>query len=306
MLGWMVGALQVASAAEPTLLFKSEFDPETRVVAGRLLNPAPNSQHLAGRDRVTGFDWGESLQRVALVNDAFFQYVIAPDAKPETFVANFDAPRETPWGTLPAGWWVEGEAAGARARVEDGHLLLDATAPASPGATLWLDRELPRDAEVAFDVHVVDAVGAANNMNLLFQFRDPKSPGLRETRAERADGKYSRYHSERLTGTILTFLANGSPEQARVRVRQVPPFEPVVQEFNGYHARQDRTYHVRVARRGDRFTCFLDGQKVLDSTLPPEAPGASGGYLGFRTWHTKLWWDNVVIRRPTFDREKPE
>ncbi len=533
-LGLLLVDLRAAPPPGPTLLFKSGFDSETRVVSGRLLGPAPNVQHLAGRDGVTGFDWGESLRQAGLVSDAFFQYVIASDAKPETFVTtelrtmsgphgepsrvlylgvkgldksrpattrneydlhptpawrqaygrywmfihpdlmqkmkpsswvmvmewmeprdpkaasggtnnwrtnvsfsstsdkllawhflrqevqpkrrdeqaimdvaapipvgrwflletfwrwgpqgriwfaidghtlfdqfgrfehatnplglefwalfknyrhphfydadlsngdetwfayddveiwsdfpaghprrnseplfveNFDAPMETPWGTLPTGWWIEGEAAGARARIEEGHLLLDATAPESPGATVWLDRELPRETEVSFDVHVIDAVGAANNMNLLFQFHDPKSSVLRENRAERADGKYSRYHSERLTGTILTFLANGNPEEARVRVRHVPPFDPVVQEFRGYHARKAHTYHVQVARRGDRFTCHIDGQKVLDTILPPAAPDASGGYLGFRTWRTKLWWDNVVIRHPTGDQEKPK
>lgn len=214
------------------------------------------------------------------------------------FAEDFEATPETPWGTLPAGWWLEGAAAGARARIEAGRLLVDARAPDVPGATVWLDRELPADVEVSFDVHVVDAIGTANNMNLFLEFRDSKGASLRATRAERADGRYPRYHSDRLRGTILTFLANGTPEQARLRVRQVPPFEPVVQEFNGYHARKGHTYHVSITRRGDRFTCRIDGQKLLDTTLPPRAPGERGGWLGFRTWRTKLWWDNLVVRRP--------
>lgn len=214
------------------------------------------------------------------------------------FAEQFDATPETPWGTLPAGWWLEGEAAGARARIEAGRLLVDATAPEVPGATVWLDRELPADVEVSFDVHVVEAIGTANNMNLFLEFRDPKGASLRETRAERADGRYPRYHSDRLQGTILTFLANGTPEQARLRVRQVPPFDPVVQEYHGYHARTGRTYQVSITRRGARFTCRIDGQTLLDTTLPARAPGGRGGYLGFRTWRTKLWWDNLVVRRP--------
>jgi len=169
------------------------------------------------------------------------------------FVEDFETAPETPWGTLPAGWWIEGETAGARARVEHGRLLVDATAAGLPGATVWLDRELPADVEVSFEVHVVDSINDANNMNLLFQFRDSRGTSLRETRAERADGRYARYHSERLQGTILTFLANGNPDEARLRVRQVPPFDPVVQEHVGHHARKRTTYRVEVSRRGDRF-----------------------------------------------------
>lgn len=222
------------------------------------------------------------------------------DSEP-LFVEDFEAGRETPWGTLPPHWWLEGEAAGARARVSEGRLLVDATGDGVPGASVWLDRELPADVDVSFDVHVVDAIGGANNMNLLFQFRDPRHATLRETRAERADGRYPHYHSAHLNGTILTFLANGKPEPARLRVRQVPPFEPVVQEFNGYHARAGHTYHVAVSRRGPRFTCRIDGRLLLDTPLPARAAGAGGGYLGFRTWRTKLWWDNLVVRRPLGD-----
>lgn len=214
------------------------------------------------------------------------------------FVENFEATPETEWGTLPVGWWLEGEATGARARMAEGKLLVDATGPKTSGATVWLDRELPGDVDVSFDVQVVEAIGMANNMNLLFQFRDPKHAGLSETRAERADGRYARYHSDRLRGTILTFLANGDEESARLRVRQVPPFDPVVQEFSGYHARKGRTYHVRLVRRGDQFTCHIDGQMLLDTKLPATAKDQPGGYLGFRTWRTKLWWDNLIVRRP--------
>jgi hypothetical protein len=222
-----------------------------------------------------------------------------------TLVESFDETPETPWGTLPSNWWLEGAAGGARARIADGRLLVDSTENKGKGCTVWLDRELPTDVEVAFDVHVVDAVKAANNMNVLFQFRDPERASLRDSRAERADGRYALYHSGRLEGAILTFLANGKPEEARLRVRQVPPFDPVVQERSGYHARAGHTYHVVVTRRDDRLTFRVDGQTLLDTKLPAKRVGAPGGYLGFRTWNTKLWWDNVVIRAPRPGRSSP-
>src|SRR5690606_22009224 len=151
---------------------------------------------------------------------------------------------------------------------------------------VWYDHELPADVEGSFDVHVVDAVKTENNMNLFFQFREPSAPSdRRASRAEPGDGKYSRYRSERSQGTVLTVLAEQTEEEARVRVRQVPPFNPVVQEYRGHQARRGQTYHVRVVRRGDRFTCHVDGRQVIDTVLPVREGEQPGGYLGFRTWH---------------------
>ena len=215
------------------------------------------------------------------------------------FVAAFDTKPETAWGELPDGWWLEGAAAGARARIAEGRLLLDAMSEKIPGATVWLNREFSGDLEVAFDVHVIDAVRAANNMNFFFLFRDPLGQDLFATRAERTDGRYGRYHSDRLQGTILTFLANGHPDVARVRVRCVPPFEPVLQEYSGHHAKAGTTYRVRLIRRGESFTCWIDDRTVIETKLPPTAP--KSGWLGFRTWQTKLWWDNLVVSRPGVD-----
>jgi hypothetical protein len=216
---------------------------------------------------------------------------------------NFDAQPETVWGALPAGWWLEGEASGARARVADGRLLVDAIADNVPGSTVWLDYELPGDVEVSFDVRVVEAKGAANNMNLLFQFRDLAGRNLRETSAERADGRYSHYHSARLSGTILTYLANGNPDEARARVRQVPPFDPTLHEFNGYHAKAGHTYHFQIIRRGAQLTWRIDGHTVAAIAVPPDATREPSGFLGFRTWQTLLWWDNLVVRRPVPEPE---
>jgi hypothetical protein len=81
---------------------------------------------------------------------------------------------------------------------------VDATAERTQGATVWFDRRLPADVELSFEVHVVDAVGSANNMNLLFQFRDPQNASLHPTRGEEssfleppkgnfADLKYGAY-----------------------------------------------------------------------------------------------------------------
>ena len=92
---------------------------------------------------------------------------------------------------------------------------------------------------------------------------------------------------------MITFLANGTPEQARLRVRQVPPFDPVQYEYQGYHAQANRTYHIRVARQQAQLSVQIDDQPPHQIDLA--AAGAEQGYLGFRTWRTRLWWDNLTV-----------
>jgi hypothetical protein len=209
----------------------------------------------------------------------------------------FESPGNTAWGTLPHAWWLEGAAGGASARIEDGHLLVDATRRPGAGCTVWLDKELPENLEIEFDVHVVESIDLANNMNFLLHFRDPDNDHLRDSRHERDEGTYAFYSNGRLEGTIVTYVANGRPDTARVRARRVPPFNPVVQEYQGYHARAGHTYHFVVKHRGGRLEVRVDGQEMLDTPLRPRTFAEAGGYFGFRTWNTKLWWDNLQIRR---------
>ncbi len=210
-------------------------------------------------------------------------------------VEDFDSFEDTPWGTLPSKWWLEGEAGGASARIHDGRLEVDATRNPGKGATVWFDRELPERVEISFDVQVLDAIDLADNMNLFVHFRDPDHAWLRDSREERSDGAYPNYHNGRLEGNIITHVANGMPDSARMRVRQVPPLDPLLQEFRGYHARAGHTYHVVVTHRGDRITYEVDGTMYLDAPLPPRRSTEGGGYLGFRTWNTRLWWDNLSV-----------
>lgn len=211
---------------------------------------------------------------------------------------DFNAQPTTSWGALPSNWWLEGEQAGARARIQDGRLLMDAVRNGGTRGTLWLDRELPEEVRLTFDVHVVESIEDANNMNLFLHFRDAHNDTLRSTRQDRSSAKYNQYHSSSLSGTIITYLANGSPRTARLRVRSVPPFEPVIYEFEGYHARQGQTYHFTFTRENRRLSVEIDGRMLAEVDVPTRNGVIPGGYLGFRTWRTKLWWDNLVITTP--------
>lgn len=232
---------------------------------------------------------------IFLSNSVGTENVFAEEDSQVLFEADFEE-ADTPWGTLPDGWWFEGEQSGAQARVLDGHLTLDSDSTEQRQGTLWLDRELPADVEVSFDVHVVASRVNANNMNLFLGFRDQNGKPLPSTQSERSESGYDLYHSDHLTGTIITFLPTGPEQEARVRVRQVPPFNPVLEEYKGYHARAGQTYHIDVLRRGDRLKFSVDGKVLVDTRLPNKSNIEPGGYLGFRTWRTNLWWDNLVVR----------
>jgi len=204
--------------------------------------------------------------------------------------------QDTDWGELPEGWFFEGVGSGARSRVEFGRLQLKADRKDQAG-TLWLDKKLHGNLEIEFDVRVDEAVDQSNNMNFFLMFRDPTDRDLFDTRHARKGGDYSFYTRGSLEGIVLTCVANGDQEKARHRMRCVPPFDPVLDEHYGYHAKQDVNYHFRIRLVDNTVTYFVDGIEILKGTPESFNTNTTGGYIGFRTWQTDLSWDNLVIRK---------
>ena len=194
---------------------------------------------------------------------------------------------------LPAGWWCEGSKA---VRVEKGRLRADAnldnTGEDYGASTIWLDRAFGGDLRVEFDAHVLASDGDKNNINFFFLFGDPSGRPLMQTRNDRADGEYGKYHT--LNGYVFTFLADGNPEKARFRLRDEPGFN-LLQENFAYECRQHKTYHITVTKEGNRITFAVDGTVHIDKVDDAANPEHKSGIIGFRTWHTDLWWDNVKV-----------
>ncbi len=65
------------------------------------------------------------------------------------------------------------------------------------------------------------------------------------------------YHD--LNGYIFTFLANGNPEKARIRLRDNPGFH-LLSEQNKYHCKEGRTYHITIRKKGSLLTYMVDGE----------------------------------------------
>jgi hypothetical protein len=207
------------------------------------------------------------------------------------FEENFDSYGAR--SNLPAGWWSEGSKA---VRIEKGRLRADANLDNNGEdygtSTVWLDKIFSGDLRVEFEAHVVASEGDKNNINFFLLFSDPSGRPLQQTKDGRADGQYGKYHE--LNGYVITFLANGNPDKARFRFRDDPGFNLLQEEFT-YECRQNKTYHIAITKKGNRITYAVDGAVCLDKVDDTANPEHRSGILGFRTWHTDLWWDNLKV-----------
>jgi hypothetical protein len=135
---------------------------------------------------------------------------------------------------------------------------------------------------------------SANNINFFFLYGDPSGVPLRKSRAMRSDGSYRKYHG--LNGYIFTNVAGGSETPTRFRFRDCPGFH-LLSESLQYENRQRTIYHIAIEKRGNHFMYRVNNHVVLDTVDDQFNPGHDRGLIGFRTWHTELWWDNLVVTR---------
>lgn len=194
---------------------------------------------------------------------------------------------------LPEGWWHEGSVA---VSIENGHLRTDAN-PDGNGedfqiSTVWLKKTFEGNLKVEFDAHVLASRGDQNNINFFFLFSDPTGKPLFDSREYRADGNYGKYHE--LNGYVFTYLANGNPEEARFRMRDDPGFN-LLQENRAYECKQGKTYHITITKVGNRISYAVDDTVFLDFVDDTANPEHKAGIMGFRTYRTDLWWDNLKV-----------
>lgn len=188
-------------------------------------------------------------------------------------------------------WWVEG---GQKVWIEDGRLHVMADPDMKKGeqgfgvATVWCKKEFPADIQVEFDAHVVASTIDVNNINFFISYSDPSGKPLFDSREDRADSKYSRYH--RLSGYIVTYLNSGTGK-ARFRIRHNPGFKLLGEAF-GYECERGKTYHVVIRKKDNEISVAVDG-KVWCKVINPNPEGA--GLIGCRTYQTYLWWDNIKV-----------
>ena len=194
-------------------------------------------------------------------------------------------------------WWVEGN---QRVWIEDGRLHVDADPPEGSEdpfvATIWHHTPIEGDVQIEFDAHVISSSTNVNNINFFFYYTDPEGTPLYDTREDRADGGYRKYHE--LNGNIITFLNDHrtrdddeTEDLARIRIRHCPGFVLLGETFN-YHCRAGVTYRVKIIRRGNFIEFHVDDNYLLGVHTPERW---EEGLIGLRTFRTYLWWDNIRV-----------
>ena len=136
----------------------------------------------------------------------------------------------------------------------------------------------------------------ANNKNFFFLFSSVSDGEIIETRGHREDGKYSHYHE--LNGYIFTHVRNNE-DRSRLRFRDCPGFHLLEEQFSEKSV-FGKTYRVAITKIGNHIQYKLDGKTIFDLVDNRKNPDHSKGLIGFRTWHTELWWDNLIVKRINF------
>lgn len=193
-----------------------------------------------------------------------------------------------PDGELPDDWWSEGK----QAVIKEGKMYVDANNGVS---TVWLDRELSGNIRIGYDVHIESSTDNANNMNCFFLYSDSTGISLSNSGDLRKSGNYKLYHEYR--GYIFTYVADREdPPGGRFRLRDCPGFH-LLQENYTYENRARVTYRIRIEKMNNNIRIYVNDNLIIDKVDIEHNPVHEHGLFGFRTYHTELWWDNLVITR---------
>jgi hypothetical protein len=196
-------------------------------------------------------------------------------------------------------YWVEG---GEDAWVSGNRLYQKANPPQKDGdivSTIWCKTHFPENVEIRVKACVIESVIGANNINLFLSYTDPSGKSLFETRDKRKDGDYPRYHT--LSGYIFTFVRDWLLMQndkeiekdaaVRYRMRRCPGFHLMAERFSGQND-TGVVYQLVIRKFNGTLSFSVDGETILEAT---DSKPLAGGYLGFRTYRTFLWWSDLEV-----------
>ncbi|HET7118984.1 MAG TPA: DUF6250 domain-containing protein [Hanamia sp.] len=196
-----------------------------------------------------------------------------------------------PDGPLSAYFWSEGNIG----VIHNHRLYINADTSGESASTVWLDRVLQGDMSIEFDVYLLSSEDDANNINVFFMCSDPSGKPLRATAAERENGLYKNYH--KLNGFIITNVTNGNSTYIRYRFRRDPGFGLLGQYLLPRRKRRKGKIHIKLIKRGDYFEYRENNQKVFSMQNDNLTLWYNKGYFGFRTWHTSMEIDNLIIKK---------
>ncbi len=178
----------------------------------------------------------------------------------------------------PSQQWLF-EAQGGALEFADGRAHIDCCQ--KRGATLWVRRQFPSDLIVEY-AGTCYPPSTGRNFNCFFAARYADG---RAIDAVPRSGAYQEYHE--FDNYIFTLT------QGHTRVRRDPGFVEMSELMVG--AVDEHRYLVQIVKRGGRIQAVVDGRLFHDAT-DPDPHGA--GWVGLRTWQTKMVYDHWAVYRP--------
>lgn len=191
-------------------------------------------------------------------------------------------------GTLEK-WACEGD---SRVEIADGRLLIET--PERGVATVWYRTPFAGDQLIRFRARVLPP-RQASNINFFFCASLPEGGDFF---AQHRTGAYTDYH--RINNYTMTFTGQREGQAnapGYMRLRRNPGFV-LLQENLGFKAEIETDYRIDILKRASTLQVFVGGVLALAHD-DRDAAGArqdwQGGYVGFRTFATKLWFDDFAV-----------
>jgi hypothetical protein len=160
--------------------------------------------------------------------------------------------------------------------VEEGRLHMDAW---KVEMTAWCPFEMAGNLLITYEAFVKKP-SDANNINVFFLATAAEGKDILKLDLS---GAYKEYHQ--LPNYIMTFTSGYT------RLRRNPGFN-LVSENTQVKALPVTEYQLAILIQGSEVRCFINDIPVHAYR---DESRLQQGKIAFRSWHTRLWWDNLKI-----------
>jgi len=139
---------------------------------------------------------------------------------------------------------------------------------------LWLRRTLPHDVRVEFDVRSESPAG--------------------DIKVELFGDGVSKATSTSYTATSYVVIFGGWNNSKNIIARLDEHGSDRV-EGKRMPVEVGRTYHMKIERKSDTITAWVDGEQLATMKDPEPLTGRGHEYFAFNNWQSELWFDNLKI-----------
>lgn len=188
-------------------------------------------------------------------------------------------------------WTVE-QVEGGTVQLKNGKLEINDR----KGCTVWLNRKLPSDFKIVFDVVMIDSGGIydhVRDLNFFFKAIDPLSPEDIFVHSGSRAGIFRNYHKLR-----TYYIGYGGNRNTTTRFRKYPGdgSRPLLPEHDlrekKYLNVPNLTRNVEIICNKNKIIFKVDGLVVFDIT---DIDAFNDGWFGFRTVDNHMTIDNFQV-----------